>query len=209
MALPLGTENKKQVYILLSLFSLIVCGGAYELKSYFGAPAPAAHPVPPPPVALQHSSAPAGHPAASAGPAALKLDNSDIDPTLHFDKLAQTEEVEYEGVGRNIFSADSAPVKIEEPIKSARAAAEAAAAQAPVRPAAPKAPDIDLKYFGYIQKKDKSEIKAYFVHGEDVFVAKTGEVIDHRYKIGTILPGSVQVTDLGYNNTQTLPLTAN
>jgi len=207
MALPLGIENKKQVYILLSLFSLIVSGGAFELKSYFGTPAPTAHPVPPPQVALQNTAAP--HPGAAAGPAAQKLDNSDIDPTLHFDKLSQTEDVDYQGTGRNIFSADSAPVKIEAPIKSARAAEVAAAALVPVRPPAPKAPDIDLKYFGYIQKKDKSEIKAYFVHGEDVFVAKTGEVIDHRYKIGTILPGSVQVTDLGYNNTQTLPLTAN
>jgi hypothetical protein len=209
MALKLGTENKRQVYIAAGLFAVVIIGGIYEISSYFGGSSTPA----PKPVAVQTPTAAnrpaAGVKAGAQGPDAQKLSNAGLDPTLHFDKLAQSEAVEYEGTGRNIFSADSAPVSIPQPIGPVRpgpGSAPSIAQNGPPPP--PKAPPIDLKYFGYAQSKDKS-IKAFFVHGEDIFVAKTGEIVDHRYKVGTILPASVEVTDLGYNNTETLQMTKN
>jgi hypothetical protein len=212
MAMPLGAENKRQVYLLAALGTLVVCIGGWEIYGYFAAPSTPVRPVAAQPVPAQRTPAVASSRIATAsstaaGPEAQKLTNTGLDPTLHFDKLAQSERVEYEGAGRNIFSAESAPVKIEAPLKSARNDQPAAIAP-PVAPQPPKPPAIDLKYFGFTQTKDKS-IKAFFVHGGDIFIAHTGEIVDHRYKVGAILPGSVQVTDLGYNNTQTLPLKAN
>jgi hypothetical protein len=205
MALPLGAENKRQVYIVIGLFAVVVCAGIYEIYGYIAAPSTPVRTAAP---AVQSQKTANPRPAAAAGPEAQKLSNN-MDPTLHLDKLALSELVEYSGAGRNIFSADSAPVKIEEPVKSARNdVQQAAQQQVAAKKEPPKAPPIDLKYFGYIMAKDKT-MKAYFIHGDDVFVARTGEIVDHRYQVGTILPGSVQVTDLGYNNTGTLPLTAN
>jgi hypothetical protein len=210
MALQLGTENKRQVYMVAALFAVVLAGGGYELYSYFAGPST----VPPVPAAPQKTPAsPSARPAAgttasAAAVEAQKLSNAGIDPTIHFDKIAQSEEVEYEGSGRNIFSADSAPVAIPVAIKSGRATPGGPiAGNVPQTPSAPKPPAIDLKYFGYSEAQDRTR-QAFFVHGDDIFMATTGQIVDHRYKVNAIRPASVDVTDMGYNNTQTLTLTA-
>lgn len=203
MALQIGAENKRQVYMVIVLFSVVAIAGGWELYQNFSTPS-RSHTVPPP--AIRTVAVP-GQQAGGTGQDAQKLDNAGIDPTLHFDKLAQSEDVEYEGTGRNIFSADSAPVAIPTPVKGARPGAPSVNLPPPP-PAVPRPPAIDLKYFGYSEAKDKS-IEAFFIHGEDIFIARTGQIVDHRYKVGVIKPNSVEVTDLGYNNTQTLPLTGN
>lgn len=191
MAMQLGTENKRQVILVVVLFSFLLLYGGFKLYQMLSAPSAPA----------RTAAAPVSANAPSA-PDAQKLSNAGIDPTLHFDKLAQSEDVQYEGTGRNIFSAESAPVKIEAPIKSARITPTVTVPQGPPQP-----PAIDLKYFGYAQTPDRS-LQAFFTHGDDIFMARTGEIVDHRYRVGTINRNNVQITDMAYNNTQTLPLTA-
>jgi hypothetical protein len=204
--MKIGSEDKKKVAILGGMLVVIIPVAIWELSGMFGgSPAPP-RPVPIVTTTPQRASTTGRMTITStaSAPQAQRLNSGDIDPTLHLDKLALSEDVDYAGTGRNIFSAESAPPPIEKAAASPRGP-DVAVNTGP--PPAPTAPPIDLKYFGYRQSKDKSDTRAFLLHGEDIFMAKPGEIVDHRYKVGTISPGSVQVTDLAYNNTQTVALT--
>jgi hypothetical protein len=205
MAMKLGAEKKWQIYLVGALFAFIIGFGGYQLYTTFFAGPPAA--TARPPMTPQNSTYAARLAAGAAGAHdAQKLTNAGLDPTLHLAKLAESESIEYAGTGRNIFSAESAPVipkSLEPPRKD-----DVQATLPPPPPPKPQAPPIDLKYFGYTQSSDKV-LEAFFVHGDDIFLAHPGEIVDHRYKIDAIQPNSVQITDLSYNNTQNLPLSAN
>ncbi len=213
MALRMGTENKRQVIIACVLIAIVIVIAYFEI---FGSSGRASTPRPIPAQTARGANAPAAAGTLdataggnSAGPDAEKLTNEGLEPTVHFDKLAETEDVVYAGTGRNIFSADSAPAVIETLVKGPRANQQAAIVTAgPASYGPPKPPPIDLKYFGYTEDKDKT-LKAFLIRGEDIFMARTGEIVDHRYKVVSILPAFIQITDLGYNNTQILPLSGN
>jgi hypothetical protein len=205
MAMRLGTENKRQVVLVVVLFGFIFIYGGVQLYKSFFAPSTPDRAIPAPsaaarPVTTQASTGLS----AQSGSEAEMLSNAGIDPALHLEKLAQSEDVHYAGTGRNIFSAESAPVAIETPVKSARANP---GPSVNVPPPPPQPPAIDLKYFGYSQRPDKS-LQAFFTHGDDIFMAKAGEIVNHRYRVENINANNVRVTDLAYNNTQTIPLTA-
>lgn len=208
--MKIGTEDKRKVAILIGLLAVIIPAAIWELHDMFSSPAPTPRPLQSAPVRTATANRPANNapvPVQVSPEAQRVSSNSNIDPTLRLDKLAQSEDVEYHGSGRNIFSADSAPVRIEQPIKSARNTPPPQIVhQGP--PPVPQPPQIDLKYFGYSQSKE-SGIRAFLSHGDDIFMAKPGDIVDHRYKVNSISPGSIQVTDLSYNNTQSLPLMSN
>jgi hypothetical protein len=207
MALALGTENKRQVVLVIVLFAIVLGAGGVEIYRSLSGPSTPARPAATPTPARNvpqaaANTAPTAGTSPAGGSEAQKLSNAGIDPSMNFDKLAQSENVVYSGTGRNIFSAESAPAAIPAPVKSAR---NTPANMPPQPPPAPKPPPIDLKYFGYSQDANKA-LKAFVMHGDDIFMARSGDIVDHRYKIGAIRSGNVEVTDLAYNNTQTIPI---
>jgi hypothetical protein len=112
-------------------------------------------------------------------------------------QIARSEGVGYSEAGRDIFSLDAAPVQIETPIAPPRPTV------LPTPPEQPKIPAIDVKYLGYAQT-DGQAYSAVLVHGDESLLAKSGEIIFHRYRVGPIQPVSVQITDLILNSSQTI-----
>jgi len=208
MAITMGIENKKQVYLAGTLLTLLVAIGSWELyDTLSGSPTSTGRKETTTVAGAKGSfNGRAGAPSTQPDHGRLGVTgsgSSDLGLTLQIERLNLSEQVDHSGASRNIFDVESVPAPIENPIASARPVESAPAPVAVFKP-----PAIDLKYLGYAQNKDAS-FGALFVRGNETFLAKTGEIMYHRYKVGTIDPASVQVTDLRYNSTQKITLTAN
>lgn len=207
-----GLDNKRNVIVLVVLLVvLLVCVWYFITHVFGGGPAPVA---PKPVSSTGASTGPASERAevertneeASAAnengrPAKKMVSLESLDPTLHPELMAGAESLAYAGNGRNIFSMNSEPAKIDTPIAPPRPSQQQQIAQ---QTGPPPPPPIDLTFFGYEAAGPAK--KAFILHGDDVFIATEGEVVDHHYKVVKITPLSIQVTDLLYNNTQTLQL---
>lgn len=192
MAIALGTENKRQVQLVVGLFVVIAGIAVWEIYSSMSKPSATAA-LKPVPVPVLHALAPA-----------QKSTRSRLDPVLRLDELSRSEQVEYAGTGRDVFAPIPEHVVVETPLLSGRGN-DLPAVLPPVEP--PKPPSMDLKYLGYTQTTDRT-FTALFTHGDDMFMAKTGDIMFHRFRVGVIQPTSVQVTDLSHNLTQSIAVAA-
>lgn len=220
MSMSAQDKDKITRYSVISAAVLaVVVYGYLQLRTPDTAPAPAvAAPVI---TKSQANTAPATAPGAAprsaqtstvaAGTNASKVGTtaSQYDPTLKMQPMLVAESLVYSGTGRNIFSESSAPVlaALPKPIAPVRTPV----AQAPVYtgpPIPPPPPPIDLKFFGTATLADGTR-QAFLLHGDDVFLAGTGNIVQRRYKVGAIAANSVEVEDLTNNNKQSLPLQKN
>ena len=144
-----------------------------------------------------------------AGAAAKNLGttSAQLDPTLRMEAMLVTESLVYSGSGRNIFSATSVPVDIPKPIAAGAAEAGAAATAATAAGATATAADrSEVLWDGDCRRMGKRQ--AFLLHGDDVFLASDGDIVQRRYKVISISANSILVEDMANNNRQTLPLLA-
>jgi len=191
----LGLENKKKTFMVIGLGAVLFFAFAYQFGCFSSTPPPPQQPTAPvvktTSVTDTHAPAPTPSPAPASGKAVepVAYTAAQLDPTLHMEGMLEAESLLYDGSGRNIFSMQSAPPPVPKAI-------------APARPP----PPIDLKFFGTEMGKDGSNKRAFLLHGEDVFIAGPGDIVDRRYKIDAILPNGIMIEDLPNNNTQMVPL---
>jgi hypothetical protein len=218
--MKLGTGNRRQSWMagVLGVFALGACIYLYEELFAGGTSSPDASApvaVAPTPAASAGNLAPIGNttPANAAKP--LGTTSAALDPTLHMDAMLVTESVEYSGSGRNIFSANSAPlVAIPNPVTYARPNTVQATVVVPCPPNCPPPPPpppppIDLKFFGTTENTANGARQAFLLHDDSVFLASIGDVVLRRYRVVSIEAKSIRVEDMQNNNTQTLPLLTN
>lgn len=187
--MQMGFENKRQARLLLSLAALLVAIASWELYGNFSTHAA---------VAGAASSSIIPSPDRSKGLSAAIAS----EPHLRITELARAENTQYFSGGRNIFSLESEPVAIEAPIAPARPAEVAVVPP----PGPPPLPPIDIKYIGYTRNVGDTAYKAVLAHNDESLIARAGETVFHRYKVISVQPATIQVTDLSNRITQSLPI---
>jgi hypothetical protein len=189
MAIAMGTENKKQVALASVLLAVLILLGGWEIHGAMRSgsavvrQAVGSHP--------QHSER-----------MSRKTELTGAEFRLRIHELDRSENMDYTNDGRNIFS-NVEPIVIKAPL-------------APVRPLTPpipaavpenkRLPSMDLKYLGFAES-NPGKLSALLIRGDDIFLAKTGDIMFHRFRVGTIQTSSVLVTDLTSNITQTIAIT--
>ena len=202
----LGAENKTKLWLMVGLAAVALYLAITRLPGGFSTPpqtAAVTKGTGPNIPAVQPTRRPVGR----RGRTTASLLTSTLDPRLRLDLLKRSETVEYKGAGRNIFRAEEAPAPIPQPVKPPLTAGNNGNPAPPPVVVPPPPPPIPLKFFGIASKPGEPK-RALLADGEDVFVAKEGDIVDRHYKINKIGVNSVEIQDVLTNNVQTIPLTA-
>jgi len=215
-----GAENRKKTLIAGGLGAVALCCILYAANALFGgSSAPAPVPVVPTTTAAPAKTVSASSSSAQAtntglgvapGVAAKKMasTSSSLDPTLDESAMLRTESLVYSGTGRNIFSAIYVPPVVI-PTKAPPARPVEPVVVVPTGPPPPPPPPpINLKFFG-VETRANGKKQAFLLSGDDVYLASEGDIVARKYKIVSITANTVQVEDLSYSNTQTIPLQQN
>jgi hypothetical protein len=202
----IGAENRNKVIAVGVFFAIAAFLFIRMLVGWNSAAAS----VPPPKTqqASDFDQAMASAPALPSSAAAKRKNASSqpsLDPRLRLNLLAQSEELEYKGSGRNIFDRESAPV-IEKPIAPAIKATAQQQQQQIVPPPPPPPQPIDLKFYGFANSQGEPK-QVFLRQGEDVWVAKEGDTVNRRFKVIRINANTVEIEDVLRNYRQTIPLT--
>ncbi|HLI85977.1 MAG TPA: hypothetical protein VKV17_18830 [Bryobacteraceae bacterium] len=222
--MKLGANEPKKVVILGAL--LVLGGYLFYTNVLSGPSAPAARIAPAPPQpAPETASLPADAPVSTRAVSARartdefhpvlhskrpedRIDPVKIDPTLRLDLLAKLEEVPLPSGGRNPFKmgAPPAPKAAQLPGPEPKVAPKQIEAAKPPAPGGPPPPPITLKYYGFTSPAGASAKTAFFLDGEDILIAKEGDLLKKRYKVVRIGVNSVVMEDTDSKRQQTLPL---
>lgn len=142
------------------------------------------------------------HVASVSAPAQKKpggaLSVHNLDPTVQTDRLATSQKIQYEGGRRNIFRMEEpAPRQINRTIEEVVHKTPSQQVYVP--------PPITVKFYGFSSQPGEAK-RVFLADGDDIFVAKEGDVINRKYKVVQIMNAAVVIEDLLNNNRQQIPI---
>jgi hypothetical protein len=137
-----------------------------------------------------------------------------VDPALNLHWLAKLKEVEPSANGRNLFQFGAPP---KEPDKKLPTEPVVQVARfvgpkyiPPPPPAQPPPPPpprpVPYKYYGYATARVNGKRTAFFLDGDEIFLAKEGDVLKKRFRIVRLNATSVVMEDMDDKRQQTVPL---
>ena len=200
--MQIGVENRKQV-IIASVLGALALIQVIRMAWPDSAPAPvasSASTTAPVKTASSGGSSSVSRTGMKGNPRLVADPQSSLDPTLRLQLLRSVEGLSYSGSGRNIFVEQAEVAKIPTPVHDPRTDVP----QGPTGPPSP--PAITLKFFGFMNKPGEAK-KVFLSEGEDVFIASEGDIVNRRYKVVRISPNSVEIEDVLYKHSQSIPLT--
>lgn len=203
--MKLGTENRRNLVIMLVLLVVAVFSVWHWISSSAPSSAASANAPANTPAAVTTPRNPATNRAFSKkrGPARPQPTvTPSLDPTLRFDLLRSSEKREYTGGRRNIFEAEQIEIPKPLPPTPKPQPNPGPSAQQP-----PPPPPINLKFYGFASKAGETK-QIFLLSGDDVFLAREGEIVNRRYRVIRITNNAVEIEDVLNNNRQTIPLTA-
>jgi hypothetical protein len=182
--MKLGSENPKKValtgvlmVVALALFGFMVFNG----KGSATVPLSAADEQPPRTVHVQADAS--------------------FDPSVHTGLLRASEGMMYAGTGNNPFAIRNDPPPPRKCAQFGELSGGLPWCHEITIPGPPKAAEIPLIFFGFASKP--GEPKTIFLsHDQDIFIAREGDIVDRRYRIVHINPGSVEVQDVLDSNAE-------
>ena len=185
--MKIGAENKKELIAMIVLTIIAIPSSIYLVKLLSGGP-----------------SATPAHVVSASAPAAQKesgeaLSVRNLDPTVRTDRLAASQKVQYEGGRRNIFRMEEPPpLQIKQPPTEV-------AQKAPPQQQVYVPPPITVKFYGFSSTPGEPK-KVFLADGDDIFVAREGEVINRKYRVVQIMNSAVVIEDLLNNNRQQISI---
>lgn len=198
--MKVGAESRNKVIAAVALVVVAVVLMATRFSGFIGSGTSSA--AVPAPVQLGSRAVPQRTaPAGVKGQHPGKKQNTaqSLDPTLHTELLKVSEGTKYEGTGRNIFKVFVEIPKIVAPVTPQPE-------PQPAQNTPPPPPPINMTFYGFATPAGGAK-RIFLAQGEDVFIAKEGDIVDRRYKVVRISPTAVEILDVLSNNRQSIPLT--